>query len=541
VRGLENGSKIAAIHCRAVTRDRRLAVSTVAFGAATALSRAAGLVREAVAAGVLGSGPAASAFQIAFNVPNLVRSLVADTALGAALVPVFAELRERGDEREAWRAASILLWLVAVVLGTLAALFVLLAPQVMPLFVWGDENVSTDLVVELSRWLFPIVPLLGLTGIVTAILNSYDIFGVPALAPVAWNATIVAGLLLFATSGSFADRAEVYAIAVLVATVVQLLIPLPLLGGRGTGIVWDLTWGNPHVRRVLRLMLPVTIGLGLINLNLTLSLAVASLASAHAVSDLAYAFRLYMLPQGLFSVAVTVVLFPELSRLAARGDRAGLAARVAAGTRTIAFLLLPAAAFTLVFAHPIASVVYERGGFTAEDSDHVAATLRAYSLGLVTNGLALLLTRSFFALQEPGVPTRVAAGNLVLNLVLALALYDSLDAAGIALATSIVTAWNALVLALLLRRRCGGLGLRAVARELRLIAVAAVVAIAVSFAAWAAVAAAAGDSLVAQAVGLAAALAAAAAVYLGLGRLLGLADVALLQGLVPRRWTGRAG
>src|SRR5919202_3781542 len=106
-----------------MTSSRRLAVSTAAFGAATALSRVAGLVREVVAASLLGSGPAASALQIAFNVPNLVRSLVADTAISAAFVPVFVELRERGREGEAWRVASIVLWMAAVAPGSLSALF----------------------------------------------------------------------------------------------------------------------------------------------------------------------------------------------------------------------------------------------------------------------------------------------------------------------------------------------------------------------------------------------------------------------------------
>jgi putative peptidoglycan lipid II flippase len=134
-----------------VSEERRLAVSTAAFGAATALSRLAGLLREIVAASLLGSGAAASAFQIAFNVPNLVRSLVADTAISAAFVPVFVELRERGEEREAWRVAATVLWMAAIVLGALSALFVLLAPWLMPLFVLGNEHVSEELVVTLSR------------------------------------------------------------------------------------------------------------------------------------------------------------------------------------------------------------------------------------------------------------------------------------------------------------------------------------------------------------------------------------------------------
>jgi putative peptidoglycan lipid II flippase len=404
----------------------------------------------------------------------------------------------------------------------------------MPLFVFGDQNVSSDLVVSLSRWLFPIIALLGMTGVVTGILNSYEIFGVPAIAPVAWNATIVLALGLFAHGGTPRHAAHVYALGVLAATVVQFLIPLPLLGGRARGLAFTLSWGNPHVRRVLRLMLPVTLGLGLINFNFTLDLAIATLGSKHAASDLNYAFRLFMLPQGLFSVAVSAVLFPELARVAARGDLAGFAERVSEGARRIVFLLLPAAAASIVLAAPIVRLIYERGKFDASDTRHVAATLIAFSLGLVFNGLALLLTRAFFALQEPRVPTQVAAGNLVLNAVLDLALYRPFGAAGIALSTSIVTLWNAALLARLLRRRAGRLGGRAVARESLLIAVATALAAAAGYAVWLGLDALLGRSLPAQIVSVGAALAAAAAAYLEAGRLLALEELGFVAALVER-------
>ena len=169
----------------------RLAASTAVFGAATAASRVAGVLREIVAARFFGASPALGAFLIAFNVPNLIRSLVADSAISAAFVPVFQQLREEGREPEAWRVASVVLWLAAVVLGGISALFVLIAPWIMPLFVLGQKNIDPNLVVELSRWMFPIVAILGMTGVVTGILNSYEIFGLPALAPIAWNAVII--------------------------------------------------------------------------------------------------------------------------------------------------------------------------------------------------------------------------------------------------------------------------------------------------------------------------------------------------------------
>jgi putative peptidoglycan lipid II flippase len=515
-----------------MSERRRLAASTAIFGAATAISRVAGLAREIVVAALLGSGPVVSAFNIAFNLPNTVRSIVADNAISGAFVPVFVELQERGDHREAWRVAGMVLWTAAVALGAIAALFMLLAPWWVPLIV-GDHGISSDLVVTLTRWLFPIVPVLGMTGVVTGILNSERIFGVPALTPVIWNLVIIGSLAVAATVSDSEQQVEIYAAGVLVATIVQFLIPLPLLRGRGQGLAFELGFGNPHVRRILKLMLPVSIGLGLININLTIDLVVGSYASGHAVSDLNFAFRIFMLPQGLFSVAVATVLFPEIARRAARGELPGVAALVGQGMRTIAFLLLPAAAVSAVMAEPIVRLLYQRGEFTGFDTENVSRTLVAFSVGLVFNGLSLLLTRAFYSLQEPRVPTLVAAGNLLVNLVLDIALLRY-GAAGIAASTAVVTVLNAGLLAVLLRRRVGLLGGRALIAEAARIALAAALAAVVALGVWWPLDAVLGRSTVGQLGSLVPALAAAGAVYLAAARVLGLAEIAVLRSLIRR-------
>jgi putative peptidoglycan lipid II flippase len=509
--------------------QRRLAASTAVFGAATAVSRVAGVIREIVAASFFGASPALGAFLIAFNVPNLVRSLVADSAISAAFVPVFMQLREEGREPEAWRVASIVLWLAAVILGAISSLFILLAPWIMPIFVPGNENIDPNLVVSLSRWMFPIVAILGMTGVVTGILNSYEIFGVPAMAPIAWNAVIILALVVSP------HNAHAYAIGVLVATVVQFVIPLPLLRGHGQSLVFSLAWRNPHVIRVLKLMVPVTIGLGLINFNLTLDLSIATLVpGGHAPAYLNYAFRMFMLPQGLFSVAVSAVLFPRISGLAARGDIDGFARTFAAGARTILFLLLPAAAVSIVLAEPITRLLFQHSSFTATDTHHVAQTLVAFSLGLIGNGLALLLTRAFFALQLPRVPTQVAFGNLFLNAILDLALYKPLGAAGIALSTAVVTTVNAAILLVLLRRRIGFLHLTEVAGEGARIVVATIYCTAASFGVWWPLDQILGRSLPAQVVSVGLGLTAGGAAYLAAGRILQLSDMEVLLSLANR-------
>ncbi len=151
----------------------------------------------------------------------------------------------------------------------------LAAPIYVPLLLYGQDNVSAGLVVTLTRILFPIVAVLGMTGVVTGILNSERIFGLPAFAPVVWNLVIIVGLVGFARGKPLDEGVQAYAVAVLLATIVQFLIPLPLLRGHASGLAWQLGFGNPEVRRILRLMLPVSIGLGLININLTLDTIIA--------------------------------------------------------------------------------------------------------------------------------------------------------------------------------------------------------------------------------------------------------------------------
>ena len=355
-----------------------------------------------------------SAFTIAFQVPNLVRSLFADAAIQAAFVPVFTELLEKGDRREAFRLASAMIFLVTLILGALTALFILLAPVVMPLFVPEQYVDVSDLTVALSKLLFPIVLLLGVTGMVVGILNSYDRFGAYAIAPFFWNVAIIAVLVGLAPAFPEEDEIYAYAIGVLVGTVIQLLIPAWDLKNTPYGLRRALIapfsfrradWRDSNVRRVLVLMLPVTISLGLININLLINSSIGFLVSEQAPAAIDKAFRIYMLPQGIFSVAIATVLFPTLARFAARSDFDRLRSTMANGTRQILLLLVPAAASILVLAEPMTRLVYERGVFDATSTDLVSEALFWFAFSLPFSGVFLLQTRTFFSLQRPWVPT----------------------------------------------------------------------------------------------------------------------------------------
>lgn len=513
---------------------RRLARSTAIFSLATGLSRILGLVREIVAAYYFGVTGRINAFTVAFQVPNLVRALVADAALSSAFVPVFSELLEKGERKRAWRVASSLFWLTLLGLGALTALFMLLAPWVLAPF--GQPGGSHDLTVGLSRVLFPIVALLGVSGIVVGILNSYEHFSVPALTPVAWNLAIIAGLAIgVPQAGSTDAKLYVYAAAVLVGTVIQVLLPFPWLRGREGRLQVVLDWRDPAVRQVFALMVPVTISLGLINFNAVVdSLFASRLINPNlAPTAIDKAFRVYMLPQGMFSVAVATVLFPSLSRLAARGDTDAFRRTVGIGLRQIAFLLVPASVASAVLAEPMIRLLYQRGHFGPGQTPVVAGALAAFSLGLTFNGAMLMLTRAFFSLQSNWAPTAIALGNLGLNAALDAAFYR-FGVWGIPLSTSLVNIAGTIALLMLLRRRLGRIELGQTVSAVGRIAVASAVFAGISFGIWTGLDGAVGRSLGGQLVSLGVALSAGLGVYLISCRLLGVRELEALLSLRAR-------
>ncbi|MDO9352282.1 MAG: murein biosynthesis integral membrane protein MurJ, partial [Solirubrobacteraceae bacterium] len=454
--------------------------NTLIFSALTAFSRVAGLLREVLSTRFYGTDGAISAFTLAFQIPNLLRSLFADAALSAAFVPVFSDLLQQGRRKDAMKLAAELAWVALLALSAITAVSILLCPVVVPLFA-GDSKLSSadiDLAVTLTQIMFPVVALLGINGLLVGILNAEDHFTIPALSPVVWNVLIMAFMVVTHVTMDGADEVYGYAVGVLVGTIAQLLLAVPMVHKAG------FRWGrprlsgarDPQVRQVLTLMIPVALGLGLVNFNLLINSTLGAKISAGAIRAIDAAFRLYMLPQGIFSVAIATVLFPVLSRAAARRDYDDLRAIIGDGMRQILVLLIPAAAVTIALAAPIIRLIYEGGKFTPESTALTTDALWVFSLTLPLNGLNLLLTRTFFALKEPWTTTKIAVISLVVNVIVSVALWKPLGVGGIVAGT--VVANIAVVGAQLhvLRGRLGGsLGLgRTVATGARVLAAAGV-------------------------------------------------------------------
>ncbi len=400
-------------------------------------------------------------------------------------------------------------------MGALTAIGILAAGLIMPLFTGSTFTHSLNgLTAGLAQVLFPVVLLLGLTGLLVGILQSYDEFSIPALAPAVWNLVILVLLVVLHSHFRGGHRLYAYAIAWLVATIVQLLMVGSALRRIDFRLQISIDWRDPRIRQVFTLMLPVTIGLGIVNLDQLLNSVFGTLVNSQAPRAIDNAFRIYMLPQGVFSVAVATVLFPTLSRQAARQDLPGMRRTVGIGMRQINLLLIPAAALTMVLATPITRLVYQRGEFSTHSTHLVSIALFWFAFSLPFGGLNLLLTRTFFAVQRPWIPTRLAALNMIVDVIVSVALYKPLGIAGLVIGTA---AANAVMTALQLRRLRSGFNGRIEGAQTLMITVRIVVASAllavVSWALWKGLESALGTSLPAQLVSVGAAIALGLIVY----------------------------
>jgi putative peptidoglycan lipid II flippase len=520
----------------AIPPRRRIALNTAIVAVATAASRVAGLAREVVQAAFFATSAAASAFTLASQVPNLFSNLFSQAALSAAFVPVFTELLQHGRKREAFRLASTLFWVILVGLGGLTLLWMAVAGLVVPLFTGSLSASATALTAGLSRVLFPVVLLLSLTGLFVGILQSYDRFTIPALAPAVWNLVIL--VLLIGLHSSFHGENAIYAYAIawLAATVVQLLMVGGALGKIDFRLAFVADWRDPRVRQVMVLFIPVTISIGIVNLDIFLNAGFGSLVSSHAPAAINNAFRIYMLPQGIFSVAVATVLFPTLSRLAARRDVGGMRRTLGNGMRQINLLLIPSSALLIVLATPITRLVYQHGAFGSYSTGLVSTALFWFAFSLPFAGVNLLLTRTFFALQRPWIPTKLAALNMVVDAIVSIALYKPLGIAGLVIGTAVA---NMVMTALqLYRLRVGFNGRLEGGQTLMItlrIVVATVVMAAIARGIWVGLDRLLGASLPAEILSVGIACTVAAVVYGKLVLTMRIPEAYQIQGLVRQR------
>jgi putative peptidoglycan lipid II flippase len=518
---------------------RVLAQASLILTIAALASRLLGWVRLLVIGSQFGASKELDAYFAAFRIPDAIFQLVVAGALSAALIPVFSSYRARGQEAEAWRLASSVINLVVIALAALSLLMAIFAGLLVPIVAPGFDPETTEQTVRLTRIMLLSPVLIGLGAVVSGILNSYERFAVPALAPLAYNLVIIlAAIFLAPVMG-----VEGLAVGVVGGSLAHLAIQLPQL--RHVGQRYDLSIGlrHPGVRKVVWLMGPRMLGLAAGQLNFIVSTVLASGLAAGSVTAYNYAFQLSQLPVGVLGVSVAVALFPTLSRDAALGRIGEIRRQVATSLRVLIFLAAPLTATMIVLAGPIASVFFQYGLFSQESAERTAGALVFFSIGLVGHIVVHVLTRAFYAMQDTRTPVLWAIVAVAINVPLMVWLVGPMGVEGLALALSISSLLEVLGLVWALHQRIESVEEGQVIRSAARSAVAAVAAALLMFGGltlireWVPEAL---DGGLTRLLVLAVLTAAGGAIYLLVASALRAPEIPLMRSLLIRRRTSEA-
>ena len=421
-------------------------------GGYTLLSRLTGFARDVMLAAILGAGPIADAFFVAFRLPNHFRAIFAEGAFNAAFVPAYAHVSGGKGEAAAKLFSNRIFTLLFVSQVVLLALALVFMPQAMTLLAPGftHDPAQRSLAIELTRITFPYLLLISMTGFCGAILNSYGRFAVPAFTPVFLNLSLIFAALVAAPW--FEEPVYALAWGVLLAGCVQLLFQLPSLYRLDLvpRPVWDTS--DTGVRRILKLMVPALFGVSVSQINLLLDTVLASFLPTGSVSWLYYSDRLVELPLGIFGIAIATVILPNLSAHQAAAREHSFSMTLDWAMRWVLLIGVPASLALIVLAEPILVTLFQYGALTTTDVEMAALSLRAYSVGLIAFMLVKVLAPGFYARKDTATPVKFGivamVANMVMNVLFTLPLmyFWGIGHMGLALATSLAALLNALQL-----------------------------------------------------------------------------------------------
>lgn len=445
--------------------------------AAFAVSRALGLVRQVVFSHYFGAGSEMDAYVAAQRIPEMLFLVIAGGALGAAFIPTFTARLTEDNARAAWRLASSLINILLVVLVPLSLLVILLAPWLVRTLVAPSLPPPVQArTVLLMRVMLLSTVIFSVSGIVMGALNAHQHFLLPALAPIFYNIALIAGAVI---GGMTSLGMLGPAVAMVIGAVVHLGIQVPGLIRYRARYTPVLGWDNADVRTVGRLMAPRVLGVAAVQINMVVTNSLASGLGVGAIAALDYAWRVMLLPEGIFAQAVGTAAFPTFSAQAARGDLPSLRETLAFTIRMMIAVTLPASVGLIVLGQPIIAVIFERGAFDAAATQEVALALAFFAVGLTGHSMIEVLARAFYALQDTWTPAMIAAGTVLVNLMLGLwlpGLFARMGIAahaGLALANASAVLLEMAALLVVMTKRLGGLEMARIGGLVARVAVAA--------------------------------------------------------------------
>ena len=429
-------------------------------------SRILGLVRDQVFAAFFGAGLLYDAFLTAFRIPNLLRDLFAEGALSAAFVTTFTQVQQIKGEQAAFRLSNRVATALMLLLSLICIIGWIFAPSIVYLLAPGFFDVpgKADLTIHLTRIMIPFLLFIALAAKAMGILNARDNFAVPAIAPVFFNlGSILVGLFLGYTLGGFLGLSPIEGMAfgTLVGGFLQFAVQWPSLRRAGFRYRPMLSFTDPGVRQIMRLMGPAIIGTAAVQINVFVNTNFASAIIDPAtgavlngpVSWLSYAFRFMQFPIGVFGVAIATATLPPLSRSTTNPNYDEFRRTLAHSLALVFLLCIPSAVGLAVMGRPIVALVFEHGKFTAFDTVQTANALAAYAIGLTGYAAIKVLSPAFYALNDARTPMLISLASIAVNYVMNTLLVGPFGHVGLAFSTSTVALVNFLLLALLMRRR----------------------------------------------------------------------------------------
>lgn len=435
--------------------------SAAVVGFAVLCSRLLGLVREQVFAGLFGAGFSYDSFVVAFRIPNLLRDLFGEGALSAAFVTVFAKYDSTRTKEETWQLASNILCFFTIILSLLVLLGIFLAKPLV-LLLAPDFALTTgkiELTTLLTQIMLPFLVFISLAAVVMGMLNTKGKFFIPSMASSFFNlGSIIVGGSLALYLPDYGQPAIVgMAIGTLVGGFLQFACQLPSL--RGTGFIFRprLKLNDPGLIKVLKLMIPATIGLSATQLNIFINTNFASTCIEGSVSWLNYAFRLVQLPIGLFGVALSIAMLPLLAKQVANKEVEKVKETMISSLTMVFALTIPATFGLIILSEPIIKLIFEHGAFSAADTLATAQALSLYAVGLFAYSANKVLVPAFYAIEKTKYPVIASFMSVAFNMIIINLTIDQYQHKAIALSTSCTMILNFVFLLSVLRLNMNGL------------------------------------------------------------------------------------
>lgn len=448
----------------------KVAKAAGVVGAATLASRVMGYIRDMVMSWAFGTGVAADAFYVAYRIPNLLRELLAEGSMSAAVIPVYSETLTKESRESARHLANAVFARLLVILIALTGLGILFAPYIVKVVAWGwafkAEREKYILAVTLTRIMFPYLLCIGIAALAMGMLNSLRQFLTPALSPVMLNVMTISAVVL--SIRFLSDPILGVAFGVVLGGLFQFLIQVPALRKQGMMMRPQFAPTHPGVKKIGRLALPVLLSSSVSQLNIFISTIFASFLATGSITYLFYGMRFIHFPLGIFGIAIATAVLPTMSAQAARHETAQLRETLSLGLRLVFFVMFPAMAGLITLRVPIVNVLLEHGQFDHLSTAGVASALLFYAVGLWAFAGVRIVSQAFYALQDTKTPVKIAVAALVTNIVLSTIFVARTELAhgGLALAASLAATVNLSLLTVLLRKKIGRMDGRRIALSL---------------------------------------------------------------------------